>query len=83
MINHFYYSSIPYVDNRIKRKDCTEGICLLYALMKIICSACTINDHSKENLIYTLSDIFHLVEHSSFYYNAHLLISDEASLLNI
>ena len=83
LINHFYYSSIPYVDNRIKRKDCTEGICLLYALMKIICSVCTINDHSKENLICTLSDIFHLIEHSSFYYNAHLLINDEASLLNI
>ena len=83
IINHLYYMDIPYVDSRINPKDCTEGLCLGYGLMKLICSCMTKQDHSLENLVYVISDIFHLVEHTPFYYNAHILIKDETSLLNI
>lgn len=83
LVNHLYYMNIPYVDERIKKQDCTEGLCLLYGLMKLICSCFTINDYSLDNLAYVISDIFHLVEHTSFYYNAHVLIKEETTLLNI
>lgn len=83
IVNHLYYMDIPYVDSRINPKDCTEGLCLGYGLIKIICSCLTADDHSIENLVYVISDIFHLVEHTPFYYNAHILIKDETSLLNI
>ena len=83
LVNHLYYMNVPYVDERLKRQDATQGLCLVYALMKIICACLTINDKSLDNLAYVLSDIFHLVEHSPFYYNAHILIENETSLLNI
>lgn len=83
IVNHLYYMNFPYVDNRLNKEDFTEGLCLLYALMKIICSVCTIDNHSNEHLASVIADMFHLVEHSPFYYNAHLLIKDETSLLNI
>ena len=70
-------------EDRLKKEDTTEGLCLLYALLKIICSACTIEDNSKEHLAMVIADIFHLVEHSPFYYNAHILIDNETTLLNI
>lgn len=83
IINHLYYMNVPYVDDRLKKEDTTEGLCLLYALLKIICSTCTIEDNSKEHLAMVIADIFHLVEHSPFYYNAHILINNETTLLNI
>ena len=83
IVNHLYFVNVPYVDERLDKKDCTKGLCLLYGLMKIICSCLTLQDHSLEQLVYVVSDIFHLVEHTSFYYNAFVLIKDETSILNI
>lgn len=83
IVNHLYYMNLPYVDERLQKQDCYKGICLLYAIMKIICSVSTIDDHSNDNLAYVISDIFHLVEHTAFYYNAYILIKNEISLLYI
>jgi hypothetical protein len=70
------YSSFPYCDKRIKSRDAYWGLMLQYEILKLVCSVNTGEEPTIENFVDTVATVYHLVEHTSFYYNAAVLMGD-------
>lgn len=81
LANHLLYMDIPCVDKRISESDACDGLCLLYALMRIIPAAWCALHPGEESFVDVIAGIFRLAEHSSFYYNAHVLMKNGEALL--
>ena len=76
LINNMVYSSFPYCDKRIKSRDAYWGLMLQYEILKLVCSVNTGEEPTIENFVDTVATVYHLVEHTSFYYNAAVLMGD-------
>ena len=74
MVNNVVYSSFPYCDKRIGIKDSYPGLVLQYELLKLVCAGYTAEDWSEERLVDSVAAIYHLIEHTSYYYNASLFL---------
>ncbi len=83
LVNHFFYYDIPCVDPRLRNEDCIPGVCLVYALTKLILIIRTKDNPSKEHFVDILSGLFHFVEHTAFYYNAFVLVKQPENLLSL
>ena len=69
LANHFIYADFPCVDDRISEAQACGGLCLAYALLRVMCAPCA----SQQEVVDTIAGAFRLVEHSAFYYNARIL----------
>ena len=74
MVNNVFYAAFPYCDERIRPEDAAYGLYLEYEILKLICTAYTVRDASDERFTDAVAAIYHLVEHTSFYYNAYMLL---------
>lgn len=83
LANHLLYAGFPCVDARLQPDDAVYGLCMIYALMRVICIGYCAQHEGKEAVADALSGIFRLIEHSPFYYNARLTISNPAALLTL
>ena len=81
--NSLLYENFPFTDSRIDKTDSYKGLCACYGLMRVIC----IGDHrihkEKDDLIDALSALFHLIDHTAFFYNVSVLSEHPAVMLKL
>ena len=77
------YGNFPFVDNRFSKIDAYKGLCASYGLLRLVCIGYTAVHSSKEDLIDCIGALFHLIDHTSFYYNIHILCNNPAVLLKL
>lgn len=81
LANHFLYMDFPCVDARLSQAAACDGLCLLYALLRLIPAAWCAQHPNAEAAVDSIAGIFRLAEHSPFYYNAHVMAKNNAALL--
>ena len=81
LANHLVYMNLPWVDERLKPEQVRSGLCMTYAAMRAMGTACTLERGSRDDLADALAGLFRLVEHRPFYYNAYVLVKEPACLL--
>lgn len=68
LANHLLYTTFPFTDDRISTEDGAYGLITLHHLLRMI-SGC-----SGERFVDAAAALFHLAEHTSFYFNAFVLL---------
>ena len=81
--NSMIYENFPFVDERSDRTVAYKGLCVCYGLMRIVCIGYTAVNHSTEDLIDALAALFHLIDHTAFYYNVGIIVNNAAILLKL
>ena len=81
--NSMIYECFPFVDKRADKTRVYKGLCFCYGLLRLICIYTGSNSTSKEELIDAVSLLFHLIDHTSFYYNVSVLADNAAIMLKI
>ncbi|MBQ2657570.1 MAG: flagellin lysine-N-methylase [Erysipelotrichaceae bacterium] len=81
--NSMIYENFPFVDERSDRTDAYKGLCVCYGLMRIVCIGYTAVNHGEEDLIDAVAALFHLIDHTAFYYNVGIIVNNAAILLKL
>ena len=81
LINHMVYMNFPRADARMSYAESLKGLCGTWALLRLVCIAHTAAHREIEAFVDAAAAVFRLVEHSSFYYNSHVLLENESALL--
>ena len=77
------YECFPFVDKRADRTAVYRGLCACYGLMRLVCVSYTSVYHEKEDLIDAVSALFHLIDHTAFYYNVSVIAGNAAVMLKM
>ena len=81
--NSMLYGCFPFVDNRFDRTLSYKGLCVCYGLLRVV----TIGNHhfnpTREGLVDAVSALFHLIDHTSFYYNINVMAENAAVMLKL
>ena len=81
--NSMMYENFPFVDRRFDKTDAYKGLCATYGLLRFLAIGYTAEHPLKEDLIDVCAAIFHLVDHSPFYYNINVIVKYPALLLKL
>lgn len=78
LCNNMLYSSFPAVDSRVDPEYAVLGLSLEYTLLRVMCICHTAEKSwTKESLVDVIAEVYHIVEHTSFYYNAVVLLGKD------
>ena len=81
--NSMMYELFPFVDSRFDSTMSYKGLCVCYGLLRVLCIG---NHHfhdDKDSLIDAVSALFHLIDHTSFYFNVTVLTDNAAVMLKL
>ena len=78
--NSMIYENFPFVDSRTDRTDSYRGLCVCYGLLRVLCIGNHHFNPDKGSLIDAVAALFHLIDHTSFYYNI-ACITDNAAIM--
>ena len=81
--NSMIYECFPFVDPRADKTGVYKGLCVCYGLLRIICIGHCASHDRKEDLIDAVSALFHLIDHTAFYYNMPLIVDNAAIFLKL
>lgn len=81
--NSLLYENFPFVDKRFDQTKAYKGLCATYGLLRFISIGYTAINNDKDSLIDAVSSLFHLIDHTAFYYNVHILADCAAVLLKL
>ena len=81
--NSMIYENFPFVDPRFDRTDAYKGLCASYGLLRFLAIGHTAAHPTKEDLVDVCTALFHLVDHTPFYYNINVIVSYPALLLKL
>ena len=81
--NSMMYENFPFVDERFDQTDAFKGLCASYGLLRFMAIGYTAIHPNKDDLIDVVAALFHLIDHTAFYYNAHVLVDNAALLLKL
>ncbi len=81
--NSMIYESFPFVDSRCDKTQAYKGLCVCYGLMRIICVGTHAFNPAEDALTDAVSALFHLIDHTAFYYNVHVLVDNAAIMLKL
>lgn len=81
--NSMIYENFPFVDKRTDRTDSYKGLCVCYGLMRIVCIGHTAIHPTIEDLIDAVAALFHMIDHTAFYYNVGIIAENAAILLKL
>ena len=74
--NNMLYSSFPAVDHRVEPREAIFGLSLQYTLLRVMCICHTAEcGYTMENLVDVIAEVYHVVEHTAFYYNSMVLLN--------
>ncbi len=76
MVNHFFYEKFPYSETRENEAEEFVSLCGLIAFMDIITTGNESDLKGRAELVDLMSKSFRMIEHTSFHYNAHVLLSE-------
>ena len=79
--NSMIYECFPFVDERADKTAVYKGLCFCYGLLRLICIGCFTK--GKEKLIDTIALLFHVIDHTTFYYNVSVLSENAAVVLKL
>lgn len=81
--NSMFYECFPFMDERADQTQVYKGLCICYGLLRLLCIANTYKDHKKDDLVDAVSSLFHLIDHTTFYYNVSLISGNAAIFLKL
>ena len=81
--NSMIYENFPFVDSRSDRTVAYKGLCVCYGLMRITCIGYTAVHQNEEDLIDAVAALFHLIDHTAFYYNVGIIVNNAAVFLKL
>ena len=81
--NSLLYENFPFVDKRFDKTNAYKGLCASYGLLRLVCIGYTATHSSEEDLVDAIAALFHLIDHTAFYYNVNVLLDSPAILLNL
>ena len=83
MNNSLMYECFPFVDLRADRTKVYKGLCCCYGLLRLVSIGATYDSDDINDLIDAVCALFHLIEHTAFYYNVSLIADNAAAMLKI
>ena len=81
--NSMIYENFPFVDSRADKTDAYRGLCVCYGLLRVLCIGNHFFNPDKEGLIDAVSALFHLIDHTAFYYNISIIADNAAIMLKL
>ena len=72
MVNNLIFASFPFCDKRIDKAESFFGLIVQYEILRLICTVNTLNSPAMEKLTDLIAAVYHLIEHTAFYYNAYI-----------
>lgn len=81
--NSMIYECFPFVDKRSDPTRAYKGLCAVYGLLKIVCVSATEKQPDRQTLTDAVAALFHLIDHTAFYYNISCIIDNTAILLRL
>ncbi len=75
LVNHFFYEKFPYSETRENEAEEYISLCGLIAFLDILLAGNSDLINCQNDLVDLLSHVFRMIEHTSFHYNAHLLLA--------
>lgn len=76
LCNNMLYSSFPAVDRRVDPHMAVLGLSLEYTLLRVMCICHTaVSSWTGESLVDVIAEVYHIVEHTAFYFNALVLLN--------
>lgn len=81
--NSLLFENFPFVDDRFDQTNVYKGLCASYGLLRFVSIAYTSINHEKEDLVDAISCLFHLIDHTAFYYNINVIVKSAALLLQL
>lgn len=81
--NSLLFENFPFVDQRFDKTLAYKGLCASYGLLRIITIGYTATHQNRDDLIDCVAALFHLIDHTSFYYNVNVLAKSAALLLKL
>lgn len=74
--NNMLYAAFPAVDKRVNPKQAVLGLTLQYTLLRVMCACHTAaSGWTQENLVDVIAELYHVIEHTAFYFNSIVLLS--------
>ncbi|MBO4219168.1 MAG: flagellin lysine-N-methylase [Erysipelotrichaceae bacterium] len=81
--NSMLYESFPFVDDRFDDTEAYRGLCATYGLMRVVCIGYSVSHPERSDLVDAIAALFHLIEHTPFYYNSNVIVRNGAVLLKL
>ena len=81
--NSMMYENFPFVDSRFGKTGAYKGLCATYGLLRFMSAGYTALHPTDEDLCDVIAALFHLIDHTAFYYNINVITSNAASLLKL
>lgn len=81
--NSMMYECFPFVDSRFDQTLSYRGLCVSYGLMRVLCAGNHHFNKSSESLVDAVCNLYHLIDHTSFYYNVNVLIDNAAVMIKL
>lgn len=81
--NSMLYDNYPFVDKRIDKTHVYKGLCCTYGLLRMVCIGVNSISDNLEDLIDAIASLFHLIDHTAFYYNVSILADNAAVMLKV
>lgn len=75
LVNHLFYEKFPYSETRENEAEEYISLCGLIAFLDVLLTGNYDVITDKNDLVDLLSHVFRMIEHTSFHYNAHILLS--------
>lgn len=81
--NSLMYECFPFVDDRFDKTKAYKGLCACYGLLRLVTIGYTSIHNDDEALVDSISELFHLIDHTAFYYNVNVICNSAALLLKL
>lgn len=78
LVNHVMYMDFPYADQRLHKNDSLHGLNAAYVLLNMVCALPHEGGATNELIADRVSAVFHLIEHTAFYYNCKVLLGADS-----
>ena len=75
LVNHMFYEKFPYSESRENEAEEFVSLCGLIAFLDVLTTGNADLISCQNDLVNLLSQAFRMIEHTSFHYNAHALLS--------
>lgn len=81
--NSMIYENFPFTDKRADKTESYKGLCVCYGLMRVLCIGNHFFNQETDSLIDALAALFHLIDHTAFYYNVSAITDNAAIMLKL
>ena len=75
LINHMFYEKFPFSETRENEEEEFVSMCGLIGFLDLLITGNSDRISCQDDMVDLLSHAFRMIEHTSFHYNAHVLLS--------